>query len=229
MKRYMLLTIMFFLFLATTSALPKKVNQENFICISLGANCTVARRLDTKKLRSYAFPFDWLRTPQFDSIILLLKNSFKDFLNTGYLIANNTEKNITVNTLYDITFTHDFENYSTFIAKDLGSVQEKYNRRINRLYETLRSNKHVYFMRSGSINSDQITEFCQTIKELFPHLRYTFVVATNTSLQINSDLKNVKLFLIKDIGYPGNTQEWQAIFKALQLKGTAQSLGVFRS
>ena len=116
--------------------------------ISLGFFCGPAQEIKSIGLRNASYPFDWIIS-NFESVLLLLKNNFKDFLKEEFLIIDKTEKElketyVIKNTKYDIKFFHDFKKgYS--IYEQLPEIKEKYNRRIQRLYKTIE--KSTLFIR----------------------------------------------------------------------------------
>ena len=114
--------------------------------ISLGFFCGPAQEIKSIGLRNASYPFDWIIS-KFDSVLFLLKNNFEDFLEEKYLKFDNKELKdtyIVKNVRYDIKFFHDFKKNHT-VHEQLKEVQEKYNRRINRLYENIK--KPTLFIR----------------------------------------------------------------------------------
>ena len=112
--------------------------------------------LRSNNIRCTAFPFDWIRS-SFNGLCNLLKNDFSDFLNPQYLTF---ETNFLLNKKYTIAFHHDFpaertegrveyikEKYLDFLE----DVSKKYQRRIDRLYNVLNSEKRVYFFKMSEI------------------------------------------------------------------------------
>lgn len=121
--------------------------------ISLGSDCSVAYQLDKHQLRSHAFPFDWLLTPNIMGIINCIDDDFKKLFvdlehknisdnfayidDTNTFIPNDASTNKMiriVNKNYKMSFVHDFQ----FDMSNYDIVVEKYQRRINRFYEVMK-------------------------------------------------------------------------------------------
>lgn len=126
-------------------------------------DCSVAHNLSRLGLRKQAFPFDWLRINDINVIMSLLKSRFQFLFDKEYLVEDLSKDStkfptliesdtidtvdtdstvshpIVKNTKLNITFFHDFkttlDNPDSYSDTDL--VIEKYNRRIDRLYQIL--------------------------------------------------------------------------------------------
>lgn len=103
--------------------------------ISLGYFCSVALELEKYGLRKESSPFDWLIT-EFEGVITLIENHFKDFLAYEYLAQNKEDRLFYMNTKYRAKFVHDFDKYKP-LAPQLPEVQKKFERRIERFYKTI--------------------------------------------------------------------------------------------
>lgn len=113
----------------------KKEFSEYTNYISLGYFCSVAQELERTGFRCASYPFDWLIS-DFKGIIGAIKNNFEDFLTYDFLCQNITDRSHYRNTKIGVSFFHDFDKYRS-LEKQLPSVQEKYNRRINRFYHDI--------------------------------------------------------------------------------------------
>jgi len=103
--------------------------------ISLGYFCSIALELERMGLRSCSSPFDWCIT-DFEGVIKLIDNDFKDLFNEDLLYQNNSNRAYYMNCKYKIQFFHDFNQNETLIEQ-LPLVREKYNRRIQRFYSMI--------------------------------------------------------------------------------------------
>ena len=187
--------------------------------------------LRSNNIRCTAFPFDWIRS-SFNGLCNLLKNDFSDFLNPQYLTFETT---FILNKKYTIAFHHDFpaertegrveyikENYLDFLE----DVSKKYQRRIERLYNVLNSEKRVYFFRLSAgtrpwnldLNpqtKDEIIKLRDILSAKFPMCNFV-LVAIDTSEDYKTDwhMDCVKNFYIQN---PSSKDEWNGIFKILGL------------
>ena len=105
--------------------------------ISLGYFCSVAMELERMGLRNESSPFDWVIS-DFEGVITVIENHFKDFLNYDDLSQNKNSREVYKNTKYNIRFYHDFDKYIS-LNEQLPMVQEKYTRRIERFYRVIES------------------------------------------------------------------------------------------
>lgn len=103
--------------------------------ISLGYFCSIAMELEKLGLRSESSPFDWLIS-DFEGVIYAIRNHFEDFLNPKYLAQNSHNHAHYKNVKYGLQFFHDFNPYQP-LQDQLPSVQNKYNRRIQRFYKSI--------------------------------------------------------------------------------------------
>jgi hypothetical protein len=102
--------------------------------VSLGFFCSVAINLEEMGFRSTSGPFDWLIS-SWNGVEQLIENNFSDFLDEKYLYQIREEKY--KNIKYDVDFYHDFDRYAN-LSSQLSSVIEKYEKRIDTFYETIR-------------------------------------------------------------------------------------------
>lgn len=119
-------------------------NYENIDIVSLGGvgGCDITYAFkELKNIECLTYPYSWIVTTQ--SFIIKSFNSFENFFNfnkedlhpqVGTVIHDGTKKAVML---------HDFNNFQ--IEKN--NVIEKYNRRFNRLNETLENNKKLIFVR----------------------------------------------------------------------------------
>ena len=170
------------------------------IVISLGETCNVATALKDHNLRKQSLPFDWNITP-FYSLLSILDDDFQDFLNPNYLVLRDDERTV-INTKYGIEFAHDFptnipdpphDNLHTEHSLNslcsfhpirsnfldyLPEVQEKYKRRIDRLYGILQGTDDVIFIRHNHshVFREEIVRLYDLVCSKFPLLNFTLVL-----------------------------------------------------
>lgn len=234
MNRYLLLIVILASFVLENSLIASDAVGEplrEVMCVSLGWNCHPAVNLLHNNIRFAAFPFDWNQT-SFYGLCGLLENSFADFLNPAYLICPYPGCAGAFNTKYNTALSHDFpfvrdpqgidhvvDNYVDHIP----SIQEKYNRRIKRLYAVSSMAKKIYFFRlcPSSWGYDiqqgphEMEILRDVLRRLFPHNNWTLVVIKRDHNYKNDwGMPQVKNFYISQ---EGNRGEWEAIFRTLGL------------
>ncbi len=187
------------------------------IYIPLGSICSVAFNLQNLKLRDFALPFDWVKIEKLDYISDVLENNFKDFLNVRQISesqkfpifydnynditpnSNNTSQlsKIMINQ-YKIKFYHDFCEHSN--QQSNKEIKEKYNRRIERLYDLLNGKYEIYFIRDEikykNIDNQEINRFINVLLKINSNLNYKIIIILhnpkNKQLQF-SEINNVKI------------------------------------
>ena len=110
------------------------INYTNYI--SLGYFCSVAEELEKRGLRSASYPFDWTIS-DFEGVINAIKNNFSQFLDYEYLYQNSKNHSHYRDKLYKISFFHDFNKYKA-LSTQLKEVTNKYSRRIDRFYSSIK-------------------------------------------------------------------------------------------
>jgi len=153
--------------------MEKLLNLPNNVPISLGYCCYTSMfiselaKQDNKTYQRYVF--DWLGSPMW-SICKLIEEDFLDLNNPDYLVyknhySNKNESYVT-NTKYNIIFAHDYNRYVKKIPQEqFAHVKAKYDDRVQRFKDVLKSGKQLVFFRvernePGLINfpEDNITE-----------------------------------------------------------------------
>jgi len=143
--------------------------------ISLGSNCSPAIYLRDHHIREYAHPFDWAVTP-FQAVLDHFENDFDSFLKQENLIfLPAVERKLIMPGLdpmytkidmvtpvickkHKTLFPHDFTING---QADLLDVQQKYQKRISRLYEFLNdtSNQFIFISHAPKLVEFQKQQF----------------------------------------------------------------------
>lgn len=158
--------------------------------ISLGFFCSVASELKRIGIRDCSSPFDWVISEDIFKIIQLINNNFKDFLSINYLEQNKNYPNYYKNIKYKIQFFHDFNEHQA-CEEQLPTIQEKYNRRINRLYENIK--EPTLFIRY-IYNQQEYDNIEKNIDIILKDLK-KYNINNNIIFVANSDIKISKLNL----------------------------------
>ncbi|MBE5930116.1 MAG: hypothetical protein E7268_03525 [Lachnospiraceae bacterium] len=149
--------------------------------ISLGYFCSVALELEKIGLRSHSSPFDWLIS-DFEGVLLAIQNHFSDFLNETLLAQCTSNRAHYKNEKYNFKFFHDFNEYDT-LQTQLPSVQEKYERRIQRFYKSI--SEPTVFIRyiSDEQKTDGISKELLWIEKNYP-----FIIQTLKSFNEHNEI-----------------------------------------
>ena len=171
------------------------------IFIPLGNSCSISYNLKVNNLRKFAYPFDWVRIQNLNNISLLIQNNFDGFLDLSKFRFKYFSNKFNVNNKFEsyiysneyCTFFHDFDNY---IEKfDASIFIKKYERRIKRFLEVIKSNNKLIFIREefGKINKNKIYNFISVIKNINPKIDFYLIIITNKYIEFE-DI-NVKCYV----------------------------------
>jgi hypothetical protein len=178
-------------------------------------------------LRNNAYPFDWLKIKDMDTINDMIENEFEGLFNKDNFVLKSVSEKFPLDTDRDkndpsyiyinnnIEFCHDFNHdfntsYKNFI--------EKYKSRIYRLYELIHSDKHIHFIRDewkyNNNLPEKIEKFQDIIKSINPYCKYTTSIIINTKKPLDIDIKNTNIiFDINKLGdWTRSNIDWQYIF-----------------
>lgn len=159
--------------------------------ISLGSTCSVAYQLQQYGMRTNAYPFDWVRSQNFSDVVKVIESKFDAYIESVTQISssekfpvfdtddfpNSTgENNVTMDIMqnkYNIKFYHDF------ISGNLDNripVLVKYQRRIERFYDTIQSGQPILYIRDelqlGRLTAEDIIAFINIIYQINPDANF---------------------------------------------------------
>ncbi|OGI23231.1 MAG: hypothetical protein A2287_07765 [Candidatus Melainabacteria bacterium RIFOXYA12_FULL_32_12] len=211
-------------------------NEYDFI-FSIGEDCACTGYLRKHNLQNFSYPFDWLTKASFESRIDLLVNDFKDFLNPEDIkfLPKNPELNNDPNYDYyenirtGFYFYHDFPANSDLLV-NLNVVEEKYARRINRLYKHIAEAQTiliVWLSRDKFIDENRLKVAYEKIDSKFPDKNIDFLILENDSNRKPNECEcvsvtdNIKKYVYDNASYDysnpmaecmGNIEQTSKIF-----------------
>lgn len=185
----------------------KKFFQNKFdIVVSIGEDCACTSYLRRCNLQHNSYPFDWLTNAPLKNRVDLLVDNFIDFFNIEdfkSIEKNNQNQNDKIYDLYENTknkfyFYHDFPA-DINLCESFSLVQEKYNRRIQRLYQKIQDSKTVLFvwLSHSSLHSNK--ELCleyERLKEKFKNQQVYLLTIENYSKNQSFLLEDNHLLII---------------------------------
>lgn len=208
--------LLFFLLVSFRIA-PAEKDAEYDEAVSLGSMCQVAHQLQANGIRHHAYPFDWIITPA-DGLIRFITHKGEGFLELenlafGELWAN-TNFIVTIDTVYGFKILHDF--YVPF-EESYAPVKEKYDRRKERFFKLLKSNKKVLFIRTY-LSREQAELLDHALRKFYPKLSYTILALNET--EENWGLERVKNFQLHQIPnvWSGDPARWKEILSQFKVK-----------
>ncbi|ARF08743.1 putative papain-like cysteine peptidase [Catovirus CTV1] len=153
--------------------------------ISLGCNCSVKEQLSRNGINDQTLPFDWIKIKDFDQVIRMISNNFSNFMDNLIFMKNDDEKKFFVekdktkkSQIYGnniATFYHDFcceEDYNTQYEIN----KEKYQRRIERFYNILKSDEKIIFIRNDvhlkNVQHNILIDFDKAVKKVNKNIDY---------------------------------------------------------
>lgn len=196
--------------------------------VSLGSTCGIAYQLD-KRFDRLAYPFDWIRTPRFVDVVKLIDTRFKDFDKIEYVkrdldfkFDKDVQRIICKNEF--CTFYHDFTS-----VERISIEYEKYNRRIDRLYDVICGTDKIVFIRDELkirlIDEKYIVavqEFNKVLKKYNLNVNYELVIIFHNPKKVVNEcvdrLRSINGVRIIDdmVGFDGwerNSVNWDEVFQ----------------
>ena len=202
------------------------------IIYSLGYDCACAIYMLKYGLRTYAGPFDWIKTPfslndDFQRKIECILTDFKDFLNQEDFrflpktpdVFNDERCDYYENIKTGFYFYHDFP-VGIPMEESLPKVKERYQHRIDRFYSEIRKNKRVlliWFSHYSFLDNNLQIKMCNEVcKKFGKQVDFLFIEHTK-NLPIGKIEKTLSLssHITK---YSVYTRKWDA-------KGKLTTLG----
>ena len=211
------------------------------LVISLGEDCACTSYLRRCNLQQNSYPFDWLTNAPFENRIKLLVSDFTDFLNfddlvlmekpTAFASDNNHDYYENKNT--ELYHWHDFPA-NVDLKDSYQKVYEKYQRRIERLYNEIEKSEKILFVwlsHSKMHSAEEVAEAYDKLNNKFS-TKDIFLLVIENSLENNvSSLKDDHILIVHhdtvsdDKKHPydrtmGNKIHNSKVFKKIKLKTT---------
>lgn len=194
--------------------------------ISLGGSCTVAYQLKKHGYLKEYLPFDWIRI-KFIDIIECLETNFSRILDKNNYkfieYSNKFHSKIGMSAIYkvnDIGFYHDFNDQDNMNEQFENHIV-KYKRRVDRLYNYLKSLDKITFIRydTKDIKMDELNRFNRVIQNINPNLIWTMKVIIHRKNKLNNkiiSLDNNQIIILyednKIIDWKRDDINWLDIF-----------------
>jgi hypothetical protein len=223
-----MMTRAFILFATCWSCLQaREESQRKFnVAISLGEVCQPAGHLHASGLRRRSFPFDWLITP-FEGLMRFIANEGKGFLKKENLLFNVSVygvPGVAFDAYYCIYPVHalkysmknssgGIKKYDEVVVNDFDGIKATLERRIERFFDVLRSNKKVLFVRLG-ITYKEALRLDELLHTRYPRLDYVILALDDThEMRYDWGLKRVRNFYIKRPSkFDSHGEDWKRIF-----------------
>lgn len=146
--------------------------------ISLGALCIASRTLRNCHIQKESMPFDWVMAQEpvqegrgdLKGRVDLILNRFENYFNlSDFSILDTKPSNSNhlqvVNNKTGLVYLHDF-TYSDSIESSYKEAKEKYDRRVNRFYDTIESSNKILFLYITLNNSISNNDFLTEVKRI---------------------------------------------------------------
>lgn len=179
------------------------------IIIPMGCFCASAQALRSVKKRTRSLPFDWIAPLSFEQAVCFLSNGFDGFFEKEDLqkFEKDTRKNVGyINTRNHLLFMHDFVNVDRF-DEEYVFLKEKYERRIQRMYQTITDSKDILYLHIFHINQlgrepseQELVQGMDRLHQMYPgkNQRLLFInLAENEEGKRGFEKRNVR----EDIDY----------------------------
>lgn len=155
--------------------------------------------LEKKGLRPASYPFDWLIDDEFDKVLALMENNFKDFLDSASMSREN-RPDVYFNSKVNIHFYHDF-NAIDPLESQIPIQQKKYGRRIKRLYDDIR--QPTLFIRYCKTSEDEAfinnnkEEILKFLQSYNPENQILYIMSSQTGNSMSIDSSGSGICLIR--------------------------------
>ena len=160
-------------------------SKERFdLVFGLGGACSCSWALRAAKLQFASYPFDWVARVDLRGRTQIVADDFKNWLIKDQMWfeswTQSYNNDIYHNRVTGIGFNHDFPK-GVPIEESFAQVQEKYRRRIERLYADIRRSRKVLIVWIGFPGGDPVPddhiEFClKTFRGKFPGVEFRMLV-----------------------------------------------------
>ncbi len=202
-----------------------EIKGEYNAIFSLGENCIPALKLRKYNLREFAGPFDWVGSPNLSRVTNLIRTNFTNFLNEDNLIVPQYASDqdlLVVDKTHLISFNHDFKTDVNTLHQlsGLPQVQKKYENRINRFMESLKTSQRLLFIRTEANIKDAL-ELENVLSQLVRH-QYCILIVNHKPVKeiVELDWKVNNICAIEmpnDEIWEGNNLLWERIFHGITL------------
>lgn len=171
--------------------------------IPCGSYCATASNLKANGLRTASYPFDWVAGMTLGKSTAYILNHFENFLNKNnmsvccednYFLILKNENNI--------SFNHDFFKNVPF-DEMFSRTKEKYNRRINRLYQNIQSADSICFLHYSDCETETVSDAVATWQNFiknFPNKKMEIIyIKESENITSNKEEKyagNFSLFYV---------------------------------
>lgn len=190
--------------------------------VSIGNSCSVTYQKQLFGVKKETYPFDWIRSDTIDNISDAINCDFEGFIDNldkitesdkfpvsnddNFPDKNGKTKSVIMKNKYGMKFYHDFHQET-----NISDVKLKYERRIMRLIELIKSEKNICFVRDelkpGKITLIQINTFIETIKKINNMCKFNITVILHKPKK-NHELINMNNDIIKIIVDNADFGEW---------------------
>ena len=211
----------------------------DFVC-SIGSDCGCAGHLIRNRLRRASYPLDWVGTwyNGIISVARLVESNFSGFLqlenlrrepNPPRAAQDDHDHDYYHDVGLCIDLAHDFP-VDVPLEEAYPEVREKYDRRISRLYETMRASRRtllVYWSWRDCPTSDNALRAAEIFRTKFPEGRIDLLVMRNADRpDIVAQTVDEGIFLVDGPFHPvgghpafGDKPMNDAVFSLIRLRG----------
>lgn len=167
------------------------MNTKYDLIFGIGEACSCTSLLRENYLQFFSYPFDWLYGTNFFGRCKILANDFSNFINKEDLELSGFTRSINCNAYYnkhnDITFNHDFNKDIPF-DEMYDTVSKKYQRRIERLLNNIKSSQDILIVYLETpttdhifVSDEEIINGFELIKNKYPQKNINLLYFTNSN------------------------------------------------
>ena len=162
--------------------------------VSIGQGCTVSSTSRRNKLRTTAYPFDWMITSM-EALMAAFLDDFTQVLNPEYLYESDDKESVIDG--YGLRYVHDFPTINSPETPQDGEVKgmdpllpnwrdsisivkAKFNRRLERLLHLLETGQPLALVRYKNMDRNTAKRFIRILKQKYPNAQLVLVVIGST-------------------------------------------------
>lgn len=160
------------------------------LIISIGQACSCTESLRARNLQKFSYPLDWLYGATFLERVDLVASHFNRFFEKDDFKfverLDNHPFDIYQNTFNGLVFNHDFPK-NVPLELSFPELKAKYDRRINRLLDTINTSQNVLFVYIESGDAPILPDLNSKLLEAQKKLQKAFLSTKCDILYLQND------------------------------------------
>ena len=176
------------------------------LIFSLGDSCACTSYIRRYNLQNFSYPFDWIRGGNLGVRIDYLLNNFNGFCAKDNLEKLDKGENSTevkcdyyIDRVSGLYFIHDFASGVPF-DEAYSEVMEKYERRINRLFQEINASQRilcVWQCSNGRESEDNLCEYYRKLRTKFSEKDIYMLILEHSTEEESFCMENNHIMVLR--------------------------------